>query len=192
MPLHCRSLPLSLRSLPFNSRLFPIGPDFQISIDRERIVAQWNGGISNKLPLTADGQVQNSPPEKSQPVALLLLQMRVTTTVLKHGTFKPNGCLRIGNLNYFYASFQIANMTELLTKHNVHSYLHPFISYECYAWVTLHWRHNESDGVSNHRRLHCLFKCWFRHRWNKHQSSASLAFVRVIHQWPLNPHTKSQ
>ena len=47
MPLRCRSLPLSLRSLPFNSRLFPIGPDFQIDIDRERIVAQWNGGITS-------------------------------------------------------------------------------------------------------------------------------------------------
>ena len=45
MPLHCRSLPLSIRSLPFNSRLFLIGPDFQIGLDRERIVAQWNGGI---------------------------------------------------------------------------------------------------------------------------------------------------
>ena len=26
----------------------------------------------------------------------------------------------------------------------------------------LQWRHN--DGVSNHRRLHCLLSCWFRHR----------------------------
>ena len=46
MPLCYRSLPLNLRSLPFNSRLFPMGPDFQIGSDRERIVAQWNGGMS--------------------------------------------------------------------------------------------------------------------------------------------------
>ena len=26
------------------------------------------------------------------------------------------------------------------------------------------WRHNEPDAVSNHRRLHCLLKCWFRRR----------------------------
>ena len=26
----------------------------------------------------------------------------------------------------------------------------------------------------------------------KHQSSASLAFVRVIHRWPVNPPTKGQ
>ena len=36
MPLRCRSLPLNLRWLPFNSRLFPIGPDFQIGLDRVR------------------------------------------------------------------------------------------------------------------------------------------------------------
>ena len=47
MPLRCRSLPLNLRSLPFNSRSFPMGPDFQIGLDRERVVAQWNGGIKN-------------------------------------------------------------------------------------------------------------------------------------------------
>ena len=31
--------------------------------------------------------------------------------------------------------------------------------------ISLQWRHNESDGVSNHRSLHCLLNCWFRHRW---------------------------
>ena len=31
---------------------------------------------------------------------------------------------------------------------------------------TLQWRHNECDGVSNRRRLHCLFNCGFR-RWSK-------------------------
>ena len=29
------------------------------------------------------------------------------------------------------------------------------------------WRHNERDGVSDHRRLHCLFICWFRRRSKK-------------------------
>ena len=31
----------------------------------------------------------------------------------------------------------------------------------------LQWRHNERDGVSYHRRLHCLFNCWFRRRSKK-------------------------
>ena len=38
------------------------------------------------------------------------------------------------------------------------------------SWVTqktLQWRHNERDGVSNHRRLDCLLNRLFRHRWKK-------------------------
>ena len=43
MPLHCRS------GLDHHqdSRLFPIGPDLQIDLNRERIVAQWNGSINH-------------------------------------------------------------------------------------------------------------------------------------------------
>ena len=32
---------------------------------------------------------------------------------------------------------------------------------------TFQWRHNEGDGISNHRRFHCLLNCWFRHRSKK-------------------------
>ena len=45
---------------------------------------------------------------------------------------------------------------------------------------TLQWRHNERDGVSNHQ----LHDCFLDQK--KHQSSASLAFVRGIHRWPTN------
>ena len=31
----------------------------------------------------------------------------------------------------------------------------------------IQWRHNKRDGVSNHRRLHCLLNCWFRSRSKK-------------------------
>ena len=54
------------------------------------------------------------------------------------------------------------------------------------AALSLQWCHNECDGVSNHRRLHCLFNCWFRRRSKKYRSSASLAFVRGIQRWPMN------
>ena len=51
------------------------------------------------------------------------------------------------------------------------------------------WHHNERDGVSNHWRLYCLLNRLFRRRSKKYQSSASLAFVRGIHRWPVNfPH----
>ena len=54
---------------------------------------------------------------------------------------------------------------------------------------TLLWRHNEPDGLSNHQPHDCLLNRLFGHRSKKHQSSASLAFVREIHRRPVNsPH----
>ena len=52
------------------------------------------------------------------------------------------------------------------------------------------WRHNGPDGVSSHQPHSCLLNRLFRRRSRKkHQSSASLAFVRGIHRSPVNsPH----
>ena len=36
-----------------------------------------------------------------------------------------------------------------------------------YSDVTLQWRHDERDGISNHRRLHCLLSRLFRRRSKK-------------------------
>ena len=48
-------------------------------------------------------------------------------------------------------------------------------------------RHNGLDGVSNHQPYHALLKSLFRRKSKK--TSASLAFVRGIHRWPVNsPH----
>ena len=45
---------------------------------------------------------------------------------------------------------------------------------------------NIQDGVSNHRRLCCLFKRLFRCKPKKTSKSfVSLALVRVIHRWPV-------
>ena len=55
--------------------------------------------------------------------------------------------------------------------------------------LSLQWRHKGRDGVSNHQPHHCLLNRLFRRRSGKNQSSASLAFVREIHRWPVNfPH----
>ena len=54
---------------------------------------------------------------------------------------------------------------------------------------TIHWPHNERNGVSNHQHLNCLLNRLFRHKSKKHQSSTSLVFVRGIHQWLVDsPH----
>ena len=49
----------------------------------------------------------------------------------------------------------------------------------------LQWRHNERDGVSNHRRLDCLLNHSDADQ-RKLQSSASLIFVIGIHRWPVH------
>ena len=55
--------------------------------------------------------------------------------------------------------------------------------------TTLQWRHNERDSVSNYLSLDCLLNRLVRRRSKKTSNSASLAFVRGIHQWPVNsPH----
>ena len=55
--------------------------------------------------------------------------------------------------------------------------------------LSLQWCHNGCDGVSNHQPHDCLLNRLFRRRLKKHQSSASLTFMRGIHRWPMNsPH----
>ena len=55
--------------------------------------------------------------------------------------------------------------------------------------LALRWRHNERDGISNHRCLDCLLYRLFRRSSQKYQSSASLAFERAIQRWPVDsPH----
>ena len=60
--------------------------------------------------------------------------------------------------------------------------------------VSLQWRHNGRDGVSNHQPHDWLVNNVYSTVYSgmderKHQSSASLAFVQGIHWWPVNsPH----
>ena len=54
---------------------------------------------------------------------------------------------------------------------------------------TLQWQHNECDGVSNHRVSISWSSVCLGADQIKHQSSASLAFVRGIHRWVMDsPH----
>ena len=48
--------------------------------------------------------------------------------------------------------------------------------------MTVQSRHDERDGVSNHRRLSRLLSRLFRRRSKKNQSSVLLAFVRGTQQ----------
>ena len=48
--------------------------------------------------------------------------------------------------------------------------------------VTLHWRHNERDGVSNHQQLDCFFNRLFRRRSKK---TSKLRVTDVCAGWTL-------
>ena len=50
----------------------------------------------------------------------------------------------------------------------------------------IHWRHTEHRGVSNQWHHDCLLNRLFKVDQRKHESSASLAFVRGFHRWPVN------
>ena len=55
---------------------------------------------------------------------------------------------------------------------------------------SLQWRHNRCNSVSNHQPHGCLLNRLFKRRAEKHQTSASLVFVRGIHRRPVSsPHT---
>ena len=63
------------------------------------------------------------------------------------------------------------------------------ITYAGTPSVTLHWRHNDHDGVSNHQPHDCLLNRYSGSDQRKHQSSVLLAFGRGIHRGPVNsPH----
>ena len=56
---------------------------------------------------------------------------------------------------------------------------------------SLQWRHNELDGVSNHR-LDCLLNRLFRRRSKKTSKLRVTGLCRGIHRWPVNlPHKGS-
>ena len=61
------------------------------------------------------------------------------------------------------------------------------VTYHVFLYIlkTLQWRHNERDGVSNHRRLDCLHNRLFSRR----SKETSKFRVTGIHRWPVDsPH----
>ena len=56
--------------------------------------------------------------------------------------------------------------------------------------LSLLWRHNRHDGVSNHQPHDCLLNHLFRCRSKK--TSKLLAFMRGIHRGPVNSRTNDQ
>ena len=53
--------------------------------------------------------------------------------------------------------------------------------------VSLQWRHNERDCISNQRRLDCSLNCFFRGRSKK---ASKLCFTGLCHRSPVNSPNK--
>ena len=51
---------------------------------------------------------------------------------------------------------------------------------------SLHWRHNERYGISNHHRLGCLLSHLFGRRSKKTPKVRVIGFVWGIYRWPVN------
>ena len=76
--------------------------------------------------------------------------------------------------------------SETFVQGWTHIYWALFI-WDCIS--TLQWRHNDHDGVSNHQPYDFYSLVYSDADQKKHQSFASLAFVRGIHRGPVNsPH----
>ena len=57
--------------------------------------------------------------------------------------------------------------------------------------ISLQWRHNGHDGVSDHKPHHCLRKRLFRRRLKKTSKLHVTGLCEGIHRWPVNsPHKR--
>ena len=86
-----------------------------------------------------------------------------------------------------YVASYIRGASVPWTVLSVHS--DPLVTSRILYSYSSQWRHNERDSVSNHQPHQCLLTVYSSADQRKHQSFASLAFVRRIHRGPVNsPH----
>ena len=64
----------------------------------------------------------------------------------------------------FTALLRVMACSEQATSHYMKQLWSWLLTPTCVTWLSLQWRHNELDGVSNYRRLDCLFDLLFRRR----------------------------
>ena len=90
-------------------------------------------------------------------------------------------------------SYHLWSMTFPVSARKTYKvWIHTFHIYISQIRITLRWRHNGRDSVSNHQPYDCLLNVYSDADQRKHQSSASLAFVRGIHLDRWIPRTNGQ
>ena len=72
----------------------------------------------------------------------------------------------INNMSVFWVSHKGKTKHDKLLA-SIESYDSCRASFYSLGGKMPSWRHNERNGVSNHRCLHCLLTCWFRRRSKK-------------------------
>ena len=72
----------------------------------------------------------------------------------------------------------------------IHCPLFSFIKVVCsQLFITIQWRHNERDGVSNHQPHDCLFSRLFKAQTKENIKTPRTGLLEGIHRWPVNsPH----
>ena len=120
----------------------------------------------------------------SVPVPRPVLSYPLVTTCYPRGA--PAYACQYLYVKHNYILPQFSPTPYLVEVNNTEYSPGDLLSSEC---TTLQWRHNGHDGVWNDQPHHRLLNRLFRRTLKKHQSSASLAFVRGIHRSPVNsPH----
>ena len=72
---------------------------------------------------------------------------------------------------------------------NMHTLRCVLVSIRSWGISALQWRHNERDGISNHRRIDCLLNRLFRRRSKKTSKLRVTDLCVGIHRWRVNsPH----
>ena len=95
-------------------------------------------------------------------------------------------CLRSTASRHFRKIKQLVHCRRRRSKRQ---YISCHSSVKAFCGITLQWRHNERDGVSNFQPHVCLLTVYSGAHQRKHRSSSSLASVWRNHRWPVNsPH----
>ena len=102
---------------------------------------------------------------------MFLLHIILTCSLLSHSSvtlIKAIFCIRYTLLNAISLKF-------LYT-----------ITWLSFIFMSLLWRHNGLDGVSNHQPHDCLLNHSFRRRSKKTSKLRLTGLLRGIHRWPVN------
>ena len=101
----------------------------------------------------------------------------------RNGNWRAPSCLG-GIISCIYRT-DLSRKGKTLAKYIIHCNINLHLKIN----ITLQWRHNGRESVSNHQPHECLLNRLFRRRSKKTSKLRVTGFVRGIHRGPVNsPH----